>query len=1064
MLLHLKNTALRLALLMLNLNTMAQLSPLPTISSYGGRSLTQPHSMGDSTFCKSGRLMITGADFETVSGAETWDTTEIWLGGYQTGLQCAVLNWKPNPFGTGDTAIVQIPGGIWNDTCMAVDLVKFTLSSFGRIPYAVRDTICLIGDKAEAIYSDSVFCLGDTNPRPIHLASTDSSGVFCCPSGVSGFYVQPDGTIPLHGGAVGTGQGFLYTTTHPACPDTLSFQVDIFNTAPSTATYGGQASILTCPSGGMLSDTASLWPKGGRFSCSSSGLVILDDSTGLLDFGTSLAGTYDLIYDPDLPCHAPAVIQVTILPLDTASVSYPLPYQGGFQVLCQDAPILSPIFQNGNSGGDFVSLPSGLSLDWLGRVDASQSVHGNYAVMYVTIGPCPDTVTAALNLRVDTVADASFTLSDSLVCEGTQSIGATAATQGGGFQVFSYGYPLFSSPTPVLAVGGLNPGASYMVEHRTGTACPDTAVAFFTVQERDDASFQYDPDLYCIIDADPAPISSGTTGGTYSALTGGTVIDSVSGRIDLAQSGAGQHVIRYATKGYCADTALDSIDIQNAANAQFSYPSSAFCISEPDPSPVVSLQGGVFQSSPTGLALDQITGEIDLSTSAPGGYQVSYSFISTCQTSYTQTLTVESPGPPTTLQYANDTFCKGAIPVAPNLSGDTIGVFVPSPGLFLLPGGVVDLTATPAGSYWVRFDVANRCASDPTDTLSVKEVPTISLTYPTPSMCNGESPQAPDVQVTPIAGGGAFSASSGLSLDSLGVVDPSRSLPGGYTVTYAIYGSCPASASAEISIHPGPDDLKLVLSDTATCQGTPLDVRIDVSGAVEFGYLLNGAPLDSGNLSIQLSGLANGDFLEGWVANGFGCADTVGEVLRIRPRPLLAGEVQGGPIVDNGGLAVRLETDLPGTVVDWRLVGLDLIEEGRLEFQGNSELLELDAEAGESDPLHLALLLTPQFEGCVGNQFSLDLSVIAAPFFIPEVFTPDGNGQNDTWKIMATGLADPSEYEILLFNRGGGMVHRMHPLNDQWNGGSLPDGVYWWKLRGTDGREIESGGVTIKRK
>ena len=84
--------------------------------------------------------------------------------------------------------------------------------------------------------------------------------------------------------------------------------------------------------------------------------------------------------------------------------------------------------------------------------------------------------------------------------------------------------------------------------------------------------------------------------------------------------------------------------------------------------------------------------------------------------------------------------------------------------------------------------------------------------------------------------------------------------------------------------------------------------------------------------------------------------------------------------------------------------------------------------------------------------------------FVPEAFTPDGNGKNDTWMITCNEGIDPSAYKMLLFNGAGGKVLHMDGLHQHFDGGTLPDGVYWWVLEDQGGKAMQSGGVTIRRK
>jgi gliding motility-associated-like protein len=69
-------------------------------------------------------------------------------------------------------------------------------------------------------------------------------------------------------------------------------------------------------------------------------------------------------------------------------------------------------------------------------------------------------------------------------------------------------------------------------------------------------------------------------------------------------------------------------------------------------------------------------------------------------------------------------------------------------------------------------------------------------------------------------------------------------------------------------------------------------------------------------------------------------------------------------------------------------------------------------------------------------------------FYIPNAFTPDGNGINDTFHGNGVGIA---EYKIWIFDRWGNLVFEADDINKGWNGTlksgelSLQD-VFVWKV------------------
>lgn len=65
---------------------------------------------------------------------------------------------------------------------------------------------------------------------------------------------------------------------------------------------------------------------------------------------------------------------------------------------------------------------------------------------------------------------------------------------------------------------------------------------------------------------------------------------------------------------------------------------------------------------------------------------------------------------------------------------------------------------------------------------------------------------------------------------------------------------------------------------------------------------------------------------------------------------------------------------------------------------------------------------------------------------IPNVFTPNGDGQNDVFSIQQQGV---QEVNFVIYNRWGNIVHQMQTFPTQkdvliWNGGNASDGTYFY--------------------
>ncbi len=82
--------------------------------------------------------------------------------------------------------------------------------------------------------------------------------------------------------------------------------------------------------------------------------------------------------------------------------------------------------------------------------------------------------------------------------------------------------------------------------------------------------------------------------------------------------------------------------------------------------------------------------------------------------------------------------------------------------------------------------------------------------------------------------------------------------------------------------------------------------------------------------------------------------------------------------------------------------------------------------------------------------------------FLPSMFTPNGDGKNDDYKIL--GLSGADEFEFAIYNREGNIVYETTSWqtassvgwNGQKNGVNQPSGLYYWKIRGK-----QSNGQTI---
>ena len=99
--------------------------------------------------------------------------------------------------------------------------------------------------------------------------------------------------------------------------------------------------------------------------------------------------------------------------------------------------------------------------------------------------------------------------------------------------------------------------------------------------------------------------------------------------------------------------------------------------------------------------------------------------------------------------------------------------------------------------------------------------------------------------------------------------------------------------------------------------------------------------------------------------------------------------------------------------------------------------------------------------GCTVND-STFIKVLRLPI-IPNAFSPNGDGINDTWKIKY--LQDYPGAEVKIFNRYGQLIYEAVGYDAAWDGSfkgkPLPVGTYYYIVNPKNGRGIMNGAITI---
>ena len=264
---------------------------------------------------------------------------------------------------------------------------------------------------------------------------------------------------------------------------------------------------------------------------------------------------------------------------------------------------------------------------------------GTYYIKGTTASGCSDIqpVTVTINAK-PTVA---ITNPAAVCSPATVDITAAAVTAGSTAGL-TFTYFTDAAGTLVLATpNAIATSGTYYIKGTTASGCSDIQPVTVTINALPIATIAYAGSPYCATGT-ATVTQSGQAGGTYTAPAA-VVINAVTGDIDLAASTPGIYVISYTfTNGTCSNTTTANITINALPTATIAYGGSPYCSTGTATVTQAGQTGGTY-SSTAGLVINASTGDIDLATSTPNTYTVTYSFSNgTCSNTTTALVTINA--------------------------------------------------------------------------------------------------------------------------------------------------------------------------------------------------------------------------------------------------------------------------------------------------------------------------------------------------------------------------------------------------------------------------------------
>ena len=306
------------------------------------------------------------------------------------------------------------------------------------------------------------------------------------------------------------------------------------------------------------------------------------------------------------------------------------------------------------------------------------------------------------------------------------------------------------------------------------------------IKAPDDATFSYPINFYCKSTTEVVTPTLNHIGGTFSVSPTGLDLNMSTGGFSPTSSDVGTYTIEHTTSGICSSTSTFTLIIKPVDNPAFTYPANAYCQGTTEKvTPTLSIFGGTFTSSPSGLDIDSLTGEIDTNLSAVSTYTIEYTSVGICAGTASFTLVINDFKNDPGFNYPALSYCISDLSTVVPIIETPGGRFTVSPlglNIDLTTGNIIPSLSS-VGSYAIGYTTAGDCQDTSSSTIEIKAIDNSNFSYNSNLFCTENSSLASPTVIT--LGGSFTSSPSGLSIDQItGIINPANSVPRIYNITY----------------------------------------------------------------------------------------------------------------------------------------------------------------------------------------------------------------------------------------------------------------------------------------
>ncbi|WP_022821989.1 gliding motility-associated C-terminal domain-containing protein [Hymenobacter norwichensis] len=484
--------------------------------------------------------------------------------------------------------------------------------------------------------------------------------------------------------------------------------------------------------------------------------------------------------------------------------------------------------------------------------------------------------------------------------------------------------------------------------------------------------------------------------------------------------------------GQCGGVSTLQLTVVPSPTAAFSVPQTSFCLAS------TTLPGIALTATPVGGTFTGpgvVGATFNPNLAGPGTHTLLYSVnAGGCQLQATQTvIVIRASVAPSFTTCSNSTATPlvgtpaGGVWTGPGVSGSVATGFVFTPTVALVGTQVLVYSLT----------AASGCTSTAAQTVFVLRGPTITVPTLPAAYCANTTTPVPLPAGFSWFGPGVFATSSGSTFA------PAQLTPGTYSLSYTsgngtcdLRGTLPVTVTAPVALSLPPD--------TVLCPGTIQPFRLR---AAPTGGTWSGPNVSSTGIFTPPAGFMGSVTLTYTITAGV-CTSTATRRVSVAEAPTYPARWE--PELCAGARQAPLTVRFSDPLNNFSGVRWDFGD--GTQGTGNN-VTHVYTQPGRYTPR----ITRPFNNGLCSTQLALPVLEVIEAYKIPNIITPNGDPKNEYFK--ATNGC-PAQLQV--FSRWGNKVFEAANYQNDWNGGQLPNGVYYYLLRQANGGSIK-GWLEISR-